>query len=50
MYLELPYSEVEKQIFGVDEMRDRYYGTEARGIFENAAEIMFTNQAGMIGT
>ena len=48
MYLELHYSEVDKLIFWVDEMRERYYGTEGEGIFENAAKTMFTNQAGMI--
>ena len=48
IYLELHYSEVDKLIFWVDEMRETYYGT-GEGIFENAAKIMFTNQAGMIG-
>ena len=49
MYLELHYSEVDKIVFWVDEMRERYYGTEGEGIFENATLIMFSNnQTGMI--
>ena len=49
MYLELHYSEIDKLIYWVDEMRDKYYGSEGAGIFENAAQIMFSNnQAGKI--
>ena len=47
MYLELHNSE--NLVYWVDEMRERYYGMEGEGIFENAAQIMFTsNQTGKI--
>ena len=54
MYLDLHYSEVDKLIFWVDELRERYYGIEGERIFENAAKTMLTklnSQAqGMITT
>ena len=47
MYLELHYSEVDELVYWVVEMRERYYGMEGEGIFENAVQIMFTgNETG----
>ena len=34
-YLELHYSEVDKLVFWIDEMRDRYYGMDGENIFNN---------------
>jgi hypothetical protein len=49
IYLDVHYSEVDKLVFWVDEMRERYYGLEGEEIFKNAAQIMFSNyQAGKI--
>ena len=48
VYLELHDSEVDKLVYWVDEMRERYYGMDGERIFENAAQIMFTkNQTGI---
>ena len=47
VYLELHYSEVDKLVFWVEEMREKYYGLEGEEIFKDAAQIMFhENQAG----
>jgi hypothetical protein len=43
IYLELHYLEVDKSVFWVDEMRERYYGLEGEEVFKNAAQIMITN-------
>ena len=44
IYLELHYSKIDKLVFWVDEMREKYYGLEGEGIFKTTAQIMY--QAG----
>ena len=44
MYLELHHSVVDELVYWVDNMRERYYGMEGEGIFENAAQIIFTSK------
>lgn len=44
IYLELHYSEIDKLVFWVDKMREKYYGLKGGDIFKNADQIMSSSE------